>query len=98
MVEAYLKGVLIYAAKLDPAIMESSEQSASSAEVMRARSLDELEELKAELPSRWARNFVDDGGPDRWIKRLTKMGAREYRSQAANELETLWSLNWILCK
>ena len=67
-VEAYLKDVLIFAAKTDPSIMESSNQSASYTEVLRARSIGELTE---ELQSRWARNFVDDGGPDRWIKRLT---------------------------
>jgi hypothetical protein len=92
-VEAYLKDVLIYAAKVDHAIMESSEQSASYAEVKRAQSLEELTE---ELQSRWARNFVDDGGPDRWIKRLTKMGARGYRPETADEMETLWGVRHLL--
>ena len=92
-VEAYLKDVRIYAAKVDPSIMESSEQSASYSEVVRARSLGELTE---ELQSRWARNFVDDGGPDRWIKRLTKMGARGYRPKTANEMETLWGVRHLI--
>jgi len=92
-VEAYLKDVLIYAAKVDPAIMESTGQTASYAEVVRARSLEELTE---ELQSRWARKFVDDGGPDGWIKRLTKMGAREYRSEAASQMETLWGVRHVI--
>jgi hypothetical protein len=92
-VEAYLKDVRIYAAKVDPAIMESSEQSASYAEVVRALSIEELTE---ELQSRWARKFVDDGGPERWIKRLTKMGARGYRPETANEMETLWGVRHLL--
>lgn len=92
-VEAYLQDVLIYAAKVDPAMMESSKQSASYAQVRQAQSLEELTE---ELQYRWARNFVDDGGPDRWIKRLTKMGAREYRSQAAYEMETLWGVRHLI--
>ena len=74
-------------------IMESSEQSASYAEVKRAQFLEELTE---ELQSRWARNFVDDGGPDRWIKRLTKMGARGYGPETADEMETLWGVRHLL--
>ena len=92
-VEAYLKDVLIFAATMDSAIMESTGQTASYAEVVRARS---IEELTAELRSRWARKFVDDGGPERWIERLTKMGAREYRSQAANEMENLWGVRHLI--
>jgi hypothetical protein len=92
-VEAYLKDVRIYAAKVDPAIMESSEQSASYAEVIRARSIEELTE---ELQSRWARKFVDDGGPDRWIKRLSKMGARGYRPETGNEMEILWGVRHLI--
>jgi len=92
-VEAFLKDVLTYAANVDPALMESSEQSASYSEVIKAQSLEELTE---ELRTRWARNFVDDGGPERWIKRLTKMGAREYRSSAANEMETLWGVRHLI--
>ncbi len=93
MVEAYLKDVLIYQAKVDPAIMESTGQTASYAEVVSARSLEELTE---ELQSRWARKFVDDGGPVGWIKRLTKMGAREYRSEAASQMETLWGVRHVI--
>ena len=92
-VEAYLKDVLIYTANIHPAIMESSEQSASYSEVTKAQS---LKELKEELQSRWARNFVDDGGPERWIKKLNKMGARGYRSQSANEMETLWGVRHLV--
>jgi len=92
-VEAYLKDVLIYQAKVDPAIMESTGQTASYGEVVRARSIGELTE---ELQSRWARKFVDDGGPDRWIKRLTKMGARGYRPETANEMETLWGVRHLI--
>ena len=33
-----------------------------------------IEELTEEMRVRWARNFVDDGGPVPWIDRITKMG------------------------
>ena len=93
-VETYLEDVLIYAAKVDPAIMESSRPTVPYVEVIRARS---LEELKTILPPRWARNnFVNDGGPDSWIKKLTKMGARGYRPETANEMETLWGVRHLI--
>jgi hypothetical protein len=96
IVETYLKEVLIYAASMDTSIMESSEQpapSASHAEVMRAGS---VEGLTKELRSQWARNFVDRGGPTRWIERLAKMGAREYRPETAKEMETLWGVRHVI--
>jgi hypothetical protein len=93
IVEAYLKDVNIFAAKVDPAIMESSEQSVTYAEVVRSQSIEELTE---EMQSRWARKFVDDGGPNRWIDKLTRMGARDYDSQAASEMETLWGVRHVI--
>ena len=76
-VEAYLEDVLIYAAKVDPAIMESSRPTVQYAEVVRARSLEELkEELRDKLPPRWAKKFLDDHdrGPDSWMKEASKNG------------------------
>jgi hypothetical protein len=96
-VEAYLEDVLIYTAKIDPAIIESSRPTVPYAKVLGAKSLKELkEELKEILPPRWASNFLNDGGPDSWIKKLTNMGARGYRSQAASEMETLWGVRHLI--
>jgi hypothetical protein len=96
-VEAYLKDLLIYAAKIDAAIMESSRLTVPYAEVVRARSFEELkEELKEKFPARWARNFVDEGGPDSWIEKLTKMGARGYRPETAKQMETLWGVRHLI--
>jgi len=92
-VEAYLNDVRIFEAKVNPSIMESSEQSVTFAEVVRSRSVGELTE---EMQSRWARKFVDDGGPDRWIDKLTRMGASVYDSQAASEMETLWGVRHVI--
>jgi hypothetical protein len=77
-VESYLEDVLIYAAKVDPTIMESTRPrpTVPYAEVLSAQSLEELKDrLKEIFSRRWAKNFVNDGGPDTWIKKLTKMGA-----------------------
>lgn len=50
----------MFEAKVNPSIMESSQQSASYAEVVSSESIDDLKE---EMQFRWARNFIDDGGP-----------------------------------
>jgi hypothetical protein len=76
IVEAYLKDVLIYAAGMLPTLMEQSEQTASYRDVLSAQS---LQEVINELRGRWAKQFVDKGGPTGWMKSLEAMGARGYR-------------------
>jgi hypothetical protein len=98
-VESYLEDVLIYAAKVDPTIMESTRPrpTVPYAEVLSAQSLEELKDrLKEIFSRRWAKNFVNDGGPDTWIKKLTKMGARGYRPETAKEMETLWGVRHLI--
>ena len=92
-VEAYLKDVRIFEAKINPAIMESSDQSVTYGEVVRSLSINDLAE---ELQSRWARNFVDDGGPTRWIDKLTRLGARGFDSEISKKMETLWGLRHVI--
>lgn len=93
IVEAYLKDVRIFEAKINPEVMKSSDQSITYADVVRAESIDDLTD---EMQSRWARNFVDDGGPTRWIEKLTRMGARGYASQTADKMETLWGVRHVI--
>jgi hypothetical protein len=93
IVEAYLKEVRIFEAKINPAVMDSSDQSVTYADVVRAQSIGDLTE---EMQSKWARNFVDDGGPARWIEKLTRMGARGYDSQTADKMETLWGVRHVM--
>lgn len=92
-VEAYLIDVLAYAASIDPTLMQNSTQSASYAELTTASS---LEEVMAELRYRWARNFLENGGPRSWVERLTKMGARTYSPKTAQEMETLWGIRHLI--
>jgi hypothetical protein len=92
-VEAYLLDVLAYAAGIDPSLMERSEQSVSYAELTTASS---LEEVMTELRYRWAKNFIEKGGPYSWIARLTKMGARTYRPETAQEMEMLWGIRHLI--
>lgn len=66
-VEAYLQDLLAIAASVDPKVMDETQQVAPYAEVISATSLDEL---ASELRARWARRWLSDGGPTRWISRL----------------------------
>jgi hypothetical protein len=67
--------------------------SVTYGEVVRSLSINDLAE---ELQSRWARNFVDDGGPTRWIDKLTRMGARGFDSEISKKMETLWGLRHVI--
>jgi hypothetical protein len=93
MVEAYLVDVLAYAAQHHSTLMERSEQSLSYSELTSAVSLDEA---LTELRYRWAKNFLDRGGPQSWVKRLTTLGARGYRPDTAPALEALWGIRHLL--
>src|SRR5260370_28844440 len=82
-VEAYLQDVLSTAASVDPELMSKSEQVARYADVIAAAS---LEALANKLRVRWARGWLSDGGPTRWISRLWKMGATGYSADLAPRL------------
>lgn len=91
--EAYLTDVLASCATVDPKLMEQSEQKVSYADVLR---FSDKDELANELRRRWARNFVDDGGPKRWIDRLTRMGARGFHEDLADVLEEVWGIRHMV--
>src|SRR6266699_389428 len=91
--ETYLQDVLSDAASLGPDLMADSEQSATYDEVLAARSTDVLAEA---LRARWARNFVDKGGPTKWIERLGRMGARGYPTGLAPSMEELWGVRHVV--
>ena len=92
-VEAYLQDVLTTAASVDPELMGKSEQQAPYADVIAATS---LEALANELRTRWARGWLSDGGPTRWIARLGKMGARGYPEDLGPRLERFWGIRHVV--
>lgn len=92
-VEAYLQDVLTAAASVDPELMSKSEQHAPYADVITASS---LEALANELRARWARGWLSDGGPTRWISRFGKMGARGYPDGLAPRLERFWGIRHVV--
>ena len=88
-VEAYLQDVLAAAANADPELMSRSQQQAPYADVIAASS---LQGLANDMRARWARGWVSDGGPERWISRLEKMGARDYPKDLGTTLERFWGI------
>jgi hypothetical protein len=92
-VEAYLQDALCMAASADPALMSKSGQSAYYGDVLGATSLDEL---AADMRTRWARGWLNDGGPTRWLSRLDKMGARGYPDDLAPRLERIWGIRHVV--
>ena len=91
--EAYLQDVLTAAATADPELMIKSEQRALYSDVIAAAS---VEALANELRSRWARGWLSDGGPSRWIERLRKMGARGYPNDLGSRLERFWGIRHVV--
>jgi hypothetical protein len=93
IVEAYLKDVLIFAAGIDTSLMDRTGQTVTYQDALNAKS---LEELLIELRSKWARKFVDSGGPTTWIETLEQLGARGYRPETVSQMETLWGVRHLI--
>ena len=87
--EAYLQDLLSAAAGAGPELMRKSEQQALYADVVAAGSIGELANS---MRVRWARAWLNEGGPKRWIVRLEKMGARNYPVGLASRLELIWGI------
>jgi hypothetical protein len=92
-VETYLQDVLALCACIDPRLMGDARPSATYEEVVTANS---IENLAHEVRAKWARNWVDDGGPQRWIARLERMGVRGYSADLSFRLESLWGIRHLV--
>jgi len=92
-VEGYLQDLLSSAAIVDPDLMSKSEQMAPYATVAAASS---LEDLMNEMRGRWARGWLNDGGPTQWLTRLEKMGVRGYAATLAPRLELIWGIRHVV--
>jgi hypothetical protein len=92
-VETYLQDVLVFCAGLDSKLMGDARQTATYEEITAARSTEELAE---QMRAKWARNWVDDGGPARWVDRLKRMGARGYTESLPGLLEVLWGMRHVV--
>lgn len=92
-VEAYLQDLLASAASISPDLISEFEKlTAPYPEVVAAVSVDEL---ARDLRSKWARNWVANGGPTRWISRLKEMGARGYLPDLGPRLERYWGIRHV---
>jgi hypothetical protein len=91
-VEAYLQDLLSAAASVGPELMTESEP-ASYADVIAATS---LTELANKLCARWARGWLKQRGPTRWISSFKKMGAKGYPTDLARRLELIWAIRHLV--
>jgi hypothetical protein len=91
--ETYLHDVLCEVATIDESVMKDSQQTIPYAQLLAATS---REAALAEMRSRWARGFVDDGGPARWLQKLERMGARGYPNDAAEQMERCWGVRHLV--
>lgn len=92
-IETYLQDLLAEAAMLGPALMEESAQSATYREVTNSRS---VKRLAAFLRHRWARNWVDSGGPRHLMNRLQRLGARGFEEGLDVVLEPMWGVRHVV--
>jgi hypothetical protein len=92
-VETYLQDLLADAAMFDPGLLEESAQSATYREVTGSRSVKRLAEF---LRHRWARNWVDSGGPAYLTKRLQRMGASGFEEGLDVVLERMWGVRHVV--
>lgn len=90
--ETYLQDVLAAAARVDASLMRKSEQQATYASVLTAAS---LEALADEMRQRWARGWLNDGGPRKWTDKLVRMGAR-FPEGLAERLERIWGIRHLI--
>lgn len=86
--EAFLHDVLVECSLIDSTLLGDAEPSASYIEVSSAVS---LAALRHEMHSKWARSFVDVGGPRRWSDRLERMGVRDLPLPTST-LEEIWGI------
>ena len=91
--ESYLQDALAYFAGLDRELMGDSLQSASYDQIISAGS---VEKIAVQLRYRWARNFIEGGGPCKWFQRFQKMGASTLTDSLLKPMEDLWGVRHLV--
>jgi hypothetical protein len=84
-IEAYLEEGLMLIAMKNPKLLKDAEPL-NYETVFES---DSIEGLKNELRRRWANRTVK-GGPENWLTRLERMGARGYSEDCRFRLQHLW--------
>lgn len=85
VVHAYLEDGLVFIATKNPELLKTAD-ALDNDRVIEAASIDEL---RAELRKQWADKTLH-GGPEKWLPRLRRMGARGYKKDCAFRLQHLW--------
>lgn len=91
--EAYLQDVLVEAAAVDSSLVDDSEQKLTYRAI---RKFDSLDALKASARNKWAKSFLNHGGPTAWIKRLRGMRANGYSDGLDGRLEEIWGIRHLV--
>mgnify|MGYP001613909814 CR=1 FL=1 len=91
--EAYLQDALAFNALHDPSLMKDSALTATYDDIVEASTTAKLASV---MRSRWARAFVDRGGPPLWILRLSRMGAGPYPDAMPEQLDLIWGIRHVV--
>lgn len=93
-VEAYLQDALTFLAVYDDEFIRSR-KSLQQVDYDSIRSSSDYDRTLFDFCSRWARNFVGDGGPRRWIESLRGAGLGRFGSTNLSQLESMWGYRHV---
>jgi hypothetical protein len=90
--ESFLRDALAEAAVRDASFMEHSIQSLNYSEVLNGS----VDALATSMRDRWAKKFVDSGGPSVWLQKLSRWGVRELDDGLRDTLEEMWGIRHVV--
>lgn len=93
-VEAYLQDALTFLAVYDEEFIRSR-KSRQQVDYDSIRNSSDYDRPLFDFCSRWARNFVGDGGPRRWVESLRGAGLGRFDSTNLAELEAMWGYRHV---
>jgi hypothetical protein len=94
-VEVYLQDALTHFALYDPNLLRDRgiKKEWSYEDVYNHT---EADSMLLGFCRKWAKNFVQDGGPKLWTKKLEKIGVRGYTEEDTDELEAMWGMRHMV--
>ena len=97
IIETYLQDVLAECAAKRPSLMKGNQPSFPKVLAFDDVSeIDTVEDVRLEFCTRWSRGFISDGGPQRWIDRLARLGGKDLLDLDGQTLEELWGVRHVV--
>lgn len=93
-VEAYLQDALTFLAVYDEEFIRSR-KSRQQVDYDSIRNSSDYDRSLFDFCSRWARSFVGDGGPQRWVESLRGAGLGRFENTNLVELEAMWGYRHV---